>query len=88
LEAMALGTAVIASRVAGIPELVEDGKSGLLFTPSDWDELARWIQRLVRDPDLANELSKNARAKVSSDFDVRRSAAQLREFFSKGRAVQ
>jgi colanic acid/amylovoran biosynthesis glycosyltransferase len=88
LEAMALGTAVIASRVAGIPELVEDGKSGLLFTPSDWDELARSIQRLVRDPDLANELAKNARAKVSSEFDVRRSAALLREFFSKGRAVQ
>ena len=40
MEAMALGTAVIASRVAGIPELIEEDNSGLLFTPSKWDELA------------------------------------------------
>ena len=47
MEAMAMGTAVIASRVAGIPELVDDGESGLLFTPSNWDELASCIRRLV-----------------------------------------
>jgi glycosyltransferase involved in cell wall biosynthesis len=52
IEAMALGTPVIATRVAGIPELVEDGKSGLLFTPSKWDELADCIRRLVGDDAL------------------------------------
>jgi glycosyltransferase involved in cell wall biosynthesis len=46
MEAMAMGTAVIASRVAGIPELVKDGENGVLFTPSDWDDLAACMRRM------------------------------------------
>ena len=85
MEAMAMGTAVIASRVAGIPELVEDGKSGLLFTPSNWDELANCIRRLTGDDGLREKLTKNARAAVATEFDIKRSAARLRELFSKDR---
>jgi glycosyltransferase involved in cell wall biosynthesis len=81
MEAMATGTAVIASRVAGIPELVEDGKSGLLFTPSNWDELASCIRRLAGDDGLRKELARNGRAVVEAQFDVKRSAQQLRELF-------
>jgi colanic acid/amylovoran biosynthesis glycosyltransferase len=82
MEAMASGTAVIASRVAGIPELVEDGKSGLLFTPSNWDELAACMRRLVDDAELREKLTSGGRAAVSAEFDSERAAAQLRDLFT------
>ena len=82
MEAMAMGTTVIASRVAGIPELVEDGESGLLFTPSDWDELAQCIRRLVDDEPLREKLARRGRERVTAEFDVDRSAAQLRDLFA------
>ena len=82
MEAMAMGTAVIASRVAGIPELVEDGASGLLFTPSNWDELASCMRRLLDDDALREKLVRRARKRVSAEFDVSRSATQLRDLFA------
>jgi glycosyltransferase involved in cell wall biosynthesis len=84
MEAMALGTIVIASRVAGIPELVEDGKSGLLFTPSNWDELADCIQRLLDDEELRKALAHKGQSAVSTEFDIKRSASRLQTLFSKG----
>jgi glycosyltransferase involved in cell wall biosynthesis len=81
MEAMAMGTAVIASRVAGIPELVEDGKSGLLFTPSNWDELAECMRRLIDDDLLREKLVEQGREVVAAEFDVDRSARQLRNLF-------
>lgn len=86
MEGMALGTAVIASRVAGIPELVEDRKSGLLFAPSKWDELSECMLRLLRDQGLRQTLSQNAKAAVAAEFDIKNSANQLRTLFSEGLA--
>lgn len=82
MEAMAMGTAVVASRVAGIPELVKDSESGLLFTPSNWDELADCIRRLLDDETLRRTLATRAREAVASEFDITRSASQLRALFS------
>jgi len=84
MEAMAMGTAVIASRVAGIPELVKDGQSGLLFTPSDWEELAECIRQLLSDRALHQTLVKNAEVAVSDEYDIRKSASRLRELFTGG----
>ncbi len=55
-EARAAGIPVIASRIGGIPEFVEDEVSGLLFTPRDVSELRAQMQRLVDDPQLVNQL--------------------------------
>jgi glycosyltransferase involved in cell wall biosynthesis len=82
MEAMAVGTAVIASRVAGIPELVRDGESGLLFTPSNWPELATCIRRLAGDAGLRQALASNARAVVEQEFAIERSARQLLALFT------
>lgn len=82
MEAMAIGTAVVASRVAGIPELVEDGTSGLLFTPSKWDELAACMSRLLGNDELRKDLAKNAVAAVATEFDIKTSAKQLRSLFT------
>jgi glycosyltransferase involved in cell wall biosynthesis len=81
MEAMALGVPVIASRVAGIPELVEDGRNGLLFTPSNWDELGGCIQRLLSDRELYERLSAAARMTIAAEFDSLESARQLVELF-------
>jgi glycosyltransferase involved in cell wall biosynthesis len=82
MEAMAYGTAVIASRVAGIPELVEDGQNGLLFTPSNWDELASCIRRLVDDDALRQTLAGCGQRKVAAEFDIEHSAKRLRELLA------
>jgi GT2 family glycosyltransferase len=55
-EAFAAGVPVVASRIGGIPELVDDGRNGLLFTPGDVDDLARVLTRLVYQPGLLDAL--------------------------------
>jgi glycogen synthase len=83
MEAMALGVPVVASRVAGIPELVDDQANGLLFTPSNWDELATCVQRLLDDKSLYERVASEARATVEAGFDTRRSARQLAQLFAQ-----
>lgn len=82
MEAMALGIPVVAPRVAGIPELVEDGRNGLLFTPSNWGELAEQISRLLSDSALCERIGPRARRTVVSGFDIRLAAGSLSELFS------
>ena len=88
MEAMALGVAVIASRVAGIPELVVDGDSGLLFTPARWDELHAAIARLAGDAALRARLAEAARRAVTEEFDIILSADKLAAFFRPVGALQ
>lgn len=83
MEAMALGVPVIASRVAGIPELVTDGESGLLFAPSDWGGLAGCIEKLLGDKPLSGAIADNGKQKVADDFDVRKSAGILSRLFEQ-----
>jgi glycosyltransferase involved in cell wall biosynthesis len=66
LEALAAGRAVIASRVAGIPDVVEDGREALLVPPGDADALASALTRLRDDPALREGLGSAARRKVAS----------------------
>jgi glycosyltransferase involved in cell wall biosynthesis len=61
LEALAAGRPVIASRVAGIPDVVTDGRDGLLVAPKDVDGLAAALQRLRDDPALRLRLGDAAR---------------------------
>jgi glycosyltransferase involved in cell wall biosynthesis len=82
MEAMAIGTPVVASRVAGIPELVEDGKTGLLFAPSDWGGLETSLRRLVADDGLRAQLADAAMRSVRADYDVERTASEMRDLFA------
>jgi len=60
LEAMAVGRPVIASRTCGIPEMIVDGETGLLFETGNAPELASLLDRLRRDADLRRRLGANA----------------------------
>lgn len=81
LEAMALGAPCIATRVAGIPELVCDGDTGLCVDEGDPDALAGALDRLLRDEGLRVALAHAARAKIEREFDVHVNAAALRGMF-------
>jgi glycogen synthase len=64
LEAMAQGTPVVASRVGGIPEIVEDGRTGLLVPPDSPTELAAALRRIWEEPELARRLGDAGRTEV------------------------
>lgn len=70
MEAMACGLPVIASRLSGIPELVEDGVSGILVTPGDTSAVARAIRRLADDPAMRARMGAAARERVVRGFDL------------------
>jgi colanic acid/amylovoran biosynthesis glycosyltransferase len=82
MEAMAHGLAVVAPRVAGIPELVGDELEGLLFQPSDWEALRSRLQRLLTDPDLRARLGAAGRVRVAQEFAIERAVEPLWKRFS------
>jgi sugar transferase (PEP-CTERM/EpsH1 system associated) len=76
LEASVTGLPVVASRVGGLPEVIEDGVSGVLFNAGDEAALAEALCDLIADPQRATRMGAAARARVESRFDVARMAAE------------
>ena len=68
LEAMACETAVVASAVGGIVEVVEDGKTGILVPPSQPDALAAAITQVLANPERAREMGRAGRRRVEAQF--------------------
>jgi glycosyltransferase involved in cell wall biosynthesis len=68
LESLARGTPVVATRVGGIPEVVEDGRAGLLVTPGSVPDLSRALRTLWTDRDLARRLGDYGRTEVVPRF--------------------
>lgn len=79
MEGMACGLPVVASRISGIPELVEEGVSGLLFTPGAATEAADALERLAGDPELRDRMGRAARIRVEVSFDLVKNAHILAE---------
>jgi glycosyltransferase involved in cell wall biosynthesis len=84
LEAALMGKAILASDVGGTPEIVTDGKGGVLFTPRDVDALSSGLERLLEDPELRARLGSVARAEASGRFDWNAGAAR---FAARARAL-
>lgn len=77
MEALSSGIPAVASDLSGIPELVEDGVTGLLVTPRDAEGIAGALARLAADRDLARRLGLAGRDAVVRDFDLDTNAALL-----------
>ena len=70
VEAMAAGVPVVATRVGGNPEAIEDGQSGIIVPARDAEALARPIARLLEDPALASRMGEAARRRVAERFSM------------------
>jgi glycosyltransferase involved in cell wall biosynthesis len=81
MEAMASELPVVASRLSGIPELVEHERTGLLFPPGDAAALATALRELAAAPQRRAELGRAGREKVLQDFDLRKNTGRLAELF-------
>jgi len=77
IEALAMGVPVIAPYIAGIPELVEHGVSGLLFPASDWNALAAMVKRLIDDPQARERMAEEGRRRVEAEFELSTAVAPL-----------
>lgn len=73
IEAFAAGIPVIATSAGGIPELVEDGVTGMLAAPGDSEGLANAVTRLLEDPALTQRIKNNAQKKAG-EFSFRKTA--------------
>jgi glycosyltransferase involved in cell wall biosynthesis len=81
VEAMAIGTPVIATDVTGIPELVRHDVTGLIVRQHDPAQLASALDRMLASAELRVRLAGAARALIEERFDVRRNAAEIRALF-------
>lgn len=84
MEAMASTVPVVATRIAGVGELVEDGVSGFIVPPGDPDSLAEKIEMLLADGALRARFGAAGRARVVEQFDVRKEAAKLYQLLAEG----
>jgi alpha-maltose-1-phosphate synthase len=83
LEAMACGTAVVGSRVGGVPEVVADGETGLLVPPGDPAALAGAINVLLADEHRAAQMGRLGRARAEAEFGWASIAAQTAALYAE-----
>ncbi len=70
IEAQAAGVPVIATKVGGVVDIIEDGKNGLLVPPADSKSMADAVMRIFKDTQLAREFAENAYAKVKEKYNL------------------
>jgi glycosyltransferase involved in cell wall biosynthesis len=83
IEAMSCGCAVIASRIGGIPEIVENDKIGILIKPNDASSLANSLNLLMSDLEIRKKLGENARMRVLAKFTYRHHVDNLINIYKK-----
>jgi N-acetyl-alpha-D-glucosaminyl L-malate synthase BshA len=81
LEAMACGVPVVASRVGGLPELIDDGRSGLLFSVGNTDEAAEKAIKILNDKHRYNTIRKEALKDTEQKFGMNKIVNQYEELY-------
>jgi sugar transferase (PEP-CTERM/EpsH1 system associated) len=81
LEAQIVGVPVVASRVGGLPELIDHGRTGLLIEPGDEMDLAESLLALLSDPERSREMSDAGRREVESRYDIGRMADEYHHHY-------
>jgi glycosyltransferase involved in cell wall biosynthesis len=80
---MALSRPVIACRTGGLPEIVEDGRTGLLVAPDDPQALAQAVIRVLEDPDFAGQLGRNGHERWLRHFTMRAMTERTARFYDR-----
>jgi len=83
LEAMASARPVVSTRLAGIPELVVDGETGVLVSPGDTAALTCALEQLLRDPELRLRFGRAGRARIEQHFRIEDTVAPLLKLFER-----
>ena len=83
LEAMAMEKPVVASRVGGIPEVVQDGVTGFLVPPEDPEALALALLRLLQEPYTRQCMGRAGRERVEAHFTLERTMMTLQSLYAK-----
>ncbi len=81
LEAMASARPVVSTHLAGIPELVVQGETGILISPGDSSALANALEQLLHDPDLRSRYGQAGRARIQQHFRIEQTVVPLLEMF-------
>lgn len=81
MEAMALGTPVVAYDIPGVDQLITDQETGVLVAPGCWQALARASMSLLADPGYAQALASNARHHIEQRFSARRMAGEYEHVY-------
>ena len=88
IEAMALEKPCVAPRIAGIPELIDHGVDGLLFSVADVQDLSRQIRTLLQSSKLREQMGKLAREKVVREYDMTRNCERFAMTIEKQLALE
>ncbi len=83
LEALASGLPCISTTVSGVPEIIQDGESGLLTRPDSADQMADAIETLLASPKRRDAFARAGRMKAERDFSLSRNVATLRSLFEQ-----
>ena len=83
LEAGQTGLPVIASRVGGIPDIIENGVNGILTTPGKAGEITRSLEYLISNPEKQKEFGKNIKEKVEKEFSLKQMLKKTKELYTK-----
>jgi len=83
VEGMAAGLVVVASRIGGIPEIIEDGQTGLLFEPGEVSELVQILQTLLANPDTAHCITSRARIAAMTEFSLDRMLDDIEDLLAE-----
>jgi L-malate glycosyltransferase len=83
LDAMACSRAVVATRAGGLPEIVEDGRTGVLVEPRDHGAMAHAIVRLLKDETLCRQMGEAGLARVAERFTVERMVAETAAVYAR-----
>jgi glycosyltransferase involved in cell wall biosynthesis len=82
MEAMALGVPVVATRVGGIPSMLDDTATGLMVEPRDPPALAGALLKLASEPELRREMGQRARVTARERYSVRRTVAETQNLYT------